>query len=104
MLFNERHRIIDEDARRLAFRIPENLSATGVLRIARDAGQFERNGIHPNSMAIDARQQRRTIEYSRIELHRTWKLLIRPQHLVPATAENPAIGSMLAGKVPHLLK
>ena len=87
---DEIHRVVDQDARRLAGRrIPQDLAALGVGRRPRDAGDLERLRVHDDGVPVHALQDHGAVANDGVEILPRREHGRLPLRFDPVRADDP---------------
>ena len=89
--FDERHRVVDEDAGRLAARRAFDASAGRILRRRGHAGRAHRGGVGENRVTVDALEHDGIVRRDARQRVVRRKARVSPFVLIPAATDHPPI-------------
>ncbi len=95
MSVDEVHGLVDEHPGRIAVRIAQDLAPHRVGCVIVDTGNLQRPGVGPAGVAVDPAHPDRTITDDGVDVGGRRECLDRPEYLVPAAAEQPALTAVV---------
>ena len=101
---DEVHRQVDQDARRPAILVADDLAADRIRGVVVDTGERHGGAVGPARVAVGAAQPDRPVGDHRIDIARARERIARPQDLVPAAPDDPGrrgLGLGVCGDARH---